>query len=111
MGLLNDRQLVGVVSGTAFQPPYPLEIQSKPYPKGYRPPAFQMYNGRTGNAREHIIQFIDDLGVFSHDLELRMRVFSKSLGDHAYSWYANLAPGSIHSLEDLVNQFCGKFFL
>ena len=69
-----------------------------------------MYNGRTGNAREHIIQFIDDLGIFSHDLELRMGEFSKSLGDQAYSWYANLTPRSIHSWVDLVSQLCGNFF-
>ena len=69
-----------------------------------------MYNRRTRITQEHVIQFIDDLGVFSHDLELRMKEFSKSLGDHAYSWYVNLPTGSIHSWEDLVNQFCGKFF-
>ena len=85
MGLLNDRSTTEAVNGFAFQPPYPREIQAKPYPRGYHPPAFRMYNGRTGNAREHIIQFIDDLGVFSHDPELRMREFSKSLRDRAYS--------------------------
>ena len=93
-----------------FQPPYPREIQAKPYPKGYRPPAFRMYNGRSGSAREHVIQFIDDLGIFSHDLELRIRVFSKSLEGRAYSWYAHLQPESIRTWEELVSQFCGKFF-
>lgn len=40
MGLLNKRQSLEVVNGTSFQPPYPHEIQSKPYPRGYHPPAF-----------------------------------------------------------------------
>ena len=110
MGFLNDKASTGMASEVTFQSPYPWEIQAKPYPKGYHLPAFRIYNGRTRNARKHIIQFIDDLGVFSHDLELRMREFSKSLTDRAYSWYANLSSGSVHSWEDLVGQFCGKFF-
>ncbi|XP_028090500.1 uncharacterized protein LOC114290737 [Camellia sinensis] len=39
-----------------------------------------------------------------------MREFSKSLTDRVFSWYANLAAGSISSWEDLVKKFYIKFF-
>ncbi|GMP89630.1 hypothetical protein CsSME_00041117 [Camellia sinensis var. sinensis] len=39
-----------------------------------------------------------------------MREFSKSLTDRAFSWYANLAAGSISSWENLVKKFYIKFF-
>ena len=39
-----------------------------------------------------------------------MREFSKSLEGRAYSWYANLQSDSIRTWEEMVSQFCGKFF-
>ena len=39
-----------------------------------------------------------------------MREFSKSLEGRAYSWYANLLPDSMRTWEEMVGQFCGKFF-
>ena len=97
-------------NGISLQPPYPNEIQFKPYPHKYRTPTFKVYNEKMGNARGHVIQFIDDLGIYSHDNELRLREFSKSLTDRAYSWYANLSLGNIKSWDDMVSQLCGKFF-
>ncbi|KAG5521370.1 hypothetical protein RHGRI_033812 [Rhododendron griersonianum] len=50
------------------------------------------------------------LGVHSGDRNLRLRKFSKSLTDKTYSWYANLAPNSVLSWEDMVKKFYSKFF-
>ena len=94
-----------------LHPPYLMEIATKPHPRGYVSPAFRKYNGKVGNAKEHIIQFIDDLGIYAYDNELRLREFSKSLTERAYSWYASLQPSSIQSWEDLVSQICAKFFI
>ena len=46
---------------------------------------FRLFNGKKGGAREHVISFIDDLGIYSDDHDLRLRKFSKSLTDKAYS--------------------------
>ena len=59
-----------------FCAPYPVEIAIKPYPWKYVSPVFRKYNEKIGNAKEHIVQFIDDLGIHAHDPELRLREFS-----------------------------------
>ena len=88
----------------------PFEIASLPYPFGYVLPKFILYNGKQGNAREHVVRFIETLGVYGVDKRLKLREFYKSLADHAYIWYTNLASGFITSWEDMVSKFYSKFF-
>lgn len=60
--------------------------------------------------KEHVNRFIDALGSHAGDYNLRLREFSKSLIDRAYTWYITLAPDSVCSWEDLANRFCKKYF-
>ena len=92
------------------KPPYPEEIAGKPYPANYTPSIFPKYDGITGNAREHIKWYVDALIAHSHDHELRLKEFSKSLESRAFTWYTSFAPGSILSWNDLATQFMKKFF-
>lgn len=62
-----------------------------------------------GNAREHIRRYIDALIAHSHDQELRLREFFKSLEGQAFTWYTSLLPGSFLSWNDIVIQFMKKF--
>ena len=91
------------------RPPYPEEIARKPYPANYMPSIFPWYDGITRNAREHIRWYVDVLTAYSHDHELRLKEFSKSLEDRAFTWYTSLAPGSVLSWNDLATQFMKKF--
>ena len=77
------------------KPLYPVELLSKPYSKKYETPNFALYDGRKGNAMEHISKFMDSMGPFAGDRELCLREFSKSLTDRAYTWYSTLQPNSI----------------
>ena len=77
------------------RPPYPAELFSKPYPKKYETPTFSLYDGRKGNAIEHVNKFLDSMGPFAGNGDLCLREFSKSLTDHAYTWYSTLQLGSI----------------
>nr|POE82876.1 hypothetical protein CFP56_28281 [Quercus suber] len=61
------------------RPLYPEEIVGKPYPINYTPPIFPKYDCMTWNAREHIRWYVNVLIAHSHDHELRLREFSKSL--------------------------------
>ena len=36
------------------KPPYLVELLSKPYPEKYETPTFALYDGRKGNAIEHV---------------------------------------------------------
>ncbi|BFG29997.1 hypothetical protein CerSpe_162710 [Prunus speciosa] len=92
------------------QPPYPSSLLQQPYPKGYEAPSFVLFDGRKGSPKEHVNHFIDALGPHAGDYNLRLREFSKSLTDRAYTWYTTLAPGSIRSWEDLASRFCKKYF-
>ena len=92
------------------RPSYLEEIVWKPYLANYTPPIFLKYDGITGNTREHIRWYVDALIAHSHDHELRLREFSKSLESRAFTWYTSFAPGSILSWNDLATQFMKKFF-
>ncbi|KAG5523883.1 hypothetical protein RHGRI_030769 [Rhododendron griersonianum] len=54
-------------------PPYPIAVVSMPYLEGYTVPKFIRFDGRKGNAKEHVIRFVDSLGVHSSDRNLRLR--------------------------------------
>ena len=72
---------------------YSLRIPSKPYPERYEPQTFVQYDGRKGSAIEHVRKFIDTLGPYAVDEDLCLWKFSKSLCDHAYTWYTGLKLG------------------
>ena len=72
------------------KPPYPAKLLSKPYPEKYKTPTFALYDGRKGNAMEHVNKFMDFLGPFAGDRELCLREFLKFLTNHAYTWYSTL---------------------
>ncbi|KAJ1377126.1 Ribonuclease H domain [Sesbania bispinosa] len=91
-----------------LEPPLSEAVMMIPYPQGYQPPTFRKFDG-TGSAREHIMSFLDDLGVYRSSKSLRLEEFSKSLAGRAFTWYAKLKPHSIETWESLVTEFCGKF--
>ncbi|EXC28860.1 hypothetical protein L484_004990 [Morus notabilis] len=92
------------------RPPYFPEVCRKPYPKGYETLRFSLFDGRKVNPKEHINRFLDMLGQYSIDKDLRLREFLKSLTDRAYTWYTALAPGSVWSWEEMASRFCRKCF-
>ncbi|KAB2632430.1 reverse transcriptase [Pyrus ussuriensis x Pyrus communis] len=82
--------------------PYSTSVLHMPYPKGYKTPNLVRFDGREGSPKEHISHFIDTLGLHAGNCNLRLREFSKSLTDRAYTWYTTLAPGSILTWEELA---------
>ena len=67
------------------KPSYPEEIAGKPYPANYTPPIFRKYDGIIGNAKEFIRQYVDMLTADSHDHELSLREFPKSLEGRVFT--------------------------
>ena len=70
--------------------PYNQYVAIKPYPKDYVSLKFMLFNGKNGSAKEHLLKFIETLGVYRLDDDLKLREFSKSLTKKAYTWYVNL---------------------
>ncbi|KAH7838626.1 hypothetical protein Vadar_029247 [Vaccinium darrowii] len=85
-----------------------MAILQMPYPEGYTPLKFTKFDSKEGNAQEHVVRFIETLGTFSGDTNLRLREFSVTF--RAYTWYVNLTPYSVTSWEDMVSRFYAKFF-
>ena len=63
-----------------------------------------------GNAREHIRRYVDALTTHSHDHELKLRDFSKSLQGRAFTLYSSLLLGLVLNQNDMATQFMKKFF-
>ena len=90
--------------------PYDQRIAAKPYPKEYVSPKFMLFNGKKGSAKEHLLKFIETLEVYGFDDDLKLKEFSKSLTEKAYTWYVNLPPGSVDSWGTMCKMFVEKFF-
>ena len=88
-------KLSGIPKQFSRDPPIPLELLVKPYPKGYEPPKFHPFDGRNGSAVEHVNRFIHTMGPYVGDRELCLREFAKSLVYRTYTWYTTLRPRSI----------------
>jgi hypothetical protein len=62
------------------------------------------------STREHIGQFLAQLGELADIEAFHMRLFSLSLTGTAFAWYATLPPNSIFSWGDLEQKFHDHFF-
>ena len=103
-------KLSGVPKQFSWDPLFPPELLSKPYPKGYEPPKFHRFNGRNGSVVEHVSRFIHTMDPDIGDKELCLREFTKSVVDRAYTWYITLRLGSIKTWDEMMERFCAKYY-
>ena len=102
--------LLGIPKQFSWDPSFPPELFSKPYPKGYEPPKFHPFDGRNGSAVKHMSRFIHTMGPYAEDKELFLREFAKSLVDRAYTWYTTLRPRFIKTWDEMIERFCAKYY-
>ena len=107
--MLEAKKLESVVY-IDIRPSYLEKIARRPYPTNYTPSIFPKYDGMTENAREHIRTYIDKLTTHSHDHDLRLKEFSKSLKGCVLTWNTSHVPGSVLSWNDLATSFMKKYF-
>jgi hypothetical protein len=100
-----------VPGGQSYRKPYDNQFDHHPYPQGTRIPEFAKFLGDQGkNTREHICQFLAQLGELADTEAFRVRLFSWSLTETAFAWYTTLPPNSILSWGDLEQKFYDHFF-
>ena len=111
-GAFRDKLGVSMVpGGQSYRKPYDSRFDHHPYPQGTRIPDFSKFSGESGkNTHEHISQFIAHLGELADGEAYHVRLFSLSLTDTAFAWYAALPPNSINSWEELGQKFHEHFF-
>jgi hypothetical protein len=111
-GAFRDKLRVSMVlSGQSYWKPYDNRFDHHPYPQGTRILKFAKVSGDQGKStREHIGQFLAQLGELADTEAFSVRSFSLSLTRTAFAWYATLPPNSILSWEDLEQKFHDSFF-
>jgi hypothetical protein len=96
---------------TVYQKPYPSRFDWAPSPANFQLPDFIKFSGEDNRStREHVSQYLAQLGEASSSAALTVRMFSLSLTGIAFSWFASLAPGLINSWLNLEKKFHEHFF-
>jgi hypothetical protein len=85
-----DKLGVSIVpGGQSYRRPYDSRFDHNPYPQGIRIPKFTKNLGDQGKStREHICQFLAQLGELADTEAFRVRLFSLSLTGTAFAWYS-----------------------
>jgi hypothetical protein len=111
-GAFWDKLEVSMVpGGQSYRKPYDSRFDHHPYPQGTRIPEFAKFSGDQGkNTREHIGQFLAQLGELADTEAFRVHLFSFSLTGTTFAWYSTLPPNSILSWGDLEQKFHDHFF-
>jgi hypothetical protein len=85
-----------IPEGQPYQRPYDSRFDYHPYPQETRILEFAKFSVDQGKrTREHIGQFLAQLGELVDTEAFRVRLFSLSLIGMAFAWYATLPPNSI----------------
>jgi hypothetical protein len=99
-------------TGQTNRKPYNSRFKNVPYPHGTRIPSFIKKIGEHDKStHEYIGQFQTQLGELTDREAFCVHLFSLSLTDTVFAWYALLPPNSIYSWRDLEHKFHEHFSL
>lgn len=79
-----------------IKPPYPLWMDSVPFPPKFKQPLLQKYMGK-GSARQHVIHFKILIGTIADQDALKIRLCASTLKGTAFDWYSTLREDSIQN--------------
>ncbi|PKU71738.1 hypothetical protein MA16_Dca027254 [Dendrobium catenatum] len=84
--------------------PYPVAYEREPYPAGFVPPRFRVFDG-FGNPRQHVAQYRAICCNIGGNDALMLRLFVSSLGGVAFEWYADLPNDSVRTFAEMEQLF------
>jgi hypothetical protein len=94
-----------------YQKLNPLHFDLVPYPVGWRTPDFVKFNGEDNRTTwEHVTHYLAQLVKVNLVEALKVRLFSLSLTNTAFSCFSSLSPNSIDSWEQLEHKFYDHFY-
>jgi len=76
---------------------YPSHYDFILFPKGYKKPNFEKFDGINGIPHEHLAHFYLACGETALNDTLLIRQFIQSLKGATFTWYTLLQPGSLHT--------------
>jgi hypothetical protein len=111
-GGVKEKTGIDVSTATnSYQNPYNYAFDACTFPPHFRVPEFVKFSGSYNKStREHISQFLAQLGDLAGTEAFRIRLFSLSLTGSAFAWYSSLPPNSINSWDEMVTKFHEHFF-
>ena len=76
--------------------------------KWFNKPPFISYDGKVDPV-EHVSHYIQMMSLYSQNVALMCKVFPSSLGPTALRWFNGLRKWSIHSFNELIQEFKAWF--
>ena len=92
-----------------YMKPYTKRIDLLRMPHGYQPPKFNQFNGK-GNPKQHIAHFIETCSNAGTEGDRIVKQFVWTLKGIGFDWYTNLESESIHSGEQIEQEFLNRFY-
>ncbi|XP_043717603.1 uncharacterized protein LOC122665515 [Telopea speciosissima] len=101
----------GMAPEESFRPrqhPFTRELMRAELPRGFKPPAFEAYDGK-GDPNDHISYFKAMMTVYSGSDVVSCRSFPTSLKGPAALWFTKLKPNLIRGFTELAKAFVSRF--
>lgn len=111
-GQLRETLGINLQGGNRFyRKPDPPHFDMYSYHNGWRVPEFVKFNGDDGRTtREHVSQYLAQLGEANTFDALKVCFFSLSLTGTTFSWFSSLPPNSIFTWGQLELKFHDHFY-
>ncbi|XP_058179969.1 uncharacterized protein LOC131327899 [Rhododendron vialii] len=94
-----------------FRKPYPHWVDNVPLPRGYKLPELSLFSGTENQSTiEHVGRFCLQLGELGSDDVFKLKLFPHSLTKTAFTWFISLPANSIHTWQDMEEQFHAQYF-
>ncbi|XP_071920747.1 uncharacterized protein [Coffea arabica] len=102
------RRSGGLASDYMRAPPFTDDINGEMVPPNFRLPNLHTYDGR-GDPEDHLRAFISAFRLYCVPDAVICRAFPIFLHGTARKWFWSLEPGSISSLDELIDRFIHRF--
>ncbi|KAI5318506.1 PREDICTED: retrotransposon [Prunus dulcis] len=95
-----------------YQKPYPAHINDIPFPRGFKVPNFNLFNGEDlyPSALEHIRCFLAHCVAIETQPLMKLRLVGSSLSGQAFTWYLNLPQNSIQDWNEMETVFIDQYY-
>ncbi|XP_027063199.2 uncharacterized protein [Coffea arabica] len=98
----------GLASDYMRAPPFTDDINGERVPPNFKLPNLPTYDGR-GDPEDHLRAFISAFRLYCVPDTVICRAFPIFLHGNARKWFWSLEPGSIASLDELIDRFIHRF--
>lgn len=94
-----------------FRKPYSHWVDSVPLPRGYKIPELSLFSGEENQSTiVHVGRFCLQIGEIGIEDVFKLKLFPHSPTKIAFTWFISLPINSIHTWQDMEDQFHAQFY-